>query len=49
MLKSINETVGKGLDDAVAHVKETVDVWCRVNGPKDDVSILAVEMPKPTT
>ena len=33
------------IDDAVAHVKQTVDQWCRVNGPKDDVSILAVEMP----
>jgi sigma-B regulation protein RsbU (phosphoserine phosphatase) len=45
MLKSIDETVGENLDDAVAHVKQTVDDWCRVNGPKDDVSILAVEMP----
>jgi sigma-B regulation protein RsbU (phosphoserine phosphatase) len=46
MLKSIAETSDKTLDDAVKHVKETVDDWCRVNGPKDDVSILAVEMPK---
>ncbi len=45
MLESIAQTVGKSIDDAVAHVKETVDQWCRVNGPKDDVSILAVEMP----
>ncbi len=45
MLKSIAETKGKSLDDAVTYVKETVDEWCRVNGPKDDVSILAVEMP----
>lgn len=46
MLKSISETSDKTLDDAVAHVKSTVDHWCRINGPKDDVSILAVEMPK---
>lgn len=46
MLQSIGETEGKSLDEAVAHVKETVDEWCRVNGPKDDVSILAVELPK---
>jgi sigma-B regulation protein RsbU (phosphoserine phosphatase) len=45
MLESIAQTAGKSIDDAVAHVKETVDQWCRVNGPKDDVSILAVEMP----
>jgi sigma-B regulation protein RsbU (phosphoserine phosphatase) len=45
MLKSIAETSEKTLDDAVKHVKETVDDWCRVNGPKDDVSILAIEMP----
>ena len=47
MLKSIAETVGQPLDDAVSHIKETVDDWCRVNGPKDDVSILAVEFPGP--
>jgi len=46
MLKSIAETSGKTLDEAVAHIKAKVDDWCRVNGPKDDVSILAVEMPK---
>jgi sigma-B regulation protein RsbU (phosphoserine phosphatase) len=46
MLQSIAETKGQSLDDAVKHVKLTVDDWCRVNGPKDDVSILAVEIPK---
>jgi sigma-B regulation protein RsbU (phosphoserine phosphatase) len=46
MLESIGQTDGKSLDDAVAHIKQTVDHWCRVNGPKDDVSILAVAMPK---
>ena len=45
MLASIGQTKGKSLDEAVAHVKQTVDKWCEVNGPKDDVSILAVEMP----
>jgi phosphoserine phosphatase RsbU/P len=44
MLQAIAETTGKSIDDAVSHIKETVDQWCRVNGPKDDVSILAVEL-----
>ena len=44
MLAAIAETNGKSIDDAVQHIKETVDDWCRVNGPKDDVSILAVEL-----
>lgn len=47
VLETINETRGKSLDDAVQHIKEVVDQWCRVNGPKDDVSILAIE-PIPT-
>ncbi len=45
MLKAIEATEGLSLDDAVAHVKTTVDQWCRVNGPKDDVSILALDFP----
>ena len=46
MLQSIEETGELSLEESVAHVKSTVDGWCRVNGPKDDVSILAVEMPE---
>lgn len=45
MLESIDKTDAMSIDDAVTYVKNTVDDWCRVNGPKDDVSILAVEMP----
>lgn len=45
MLESISETIQMPLDEAVAHIKTTVDRWCRVNGPKDDVSILAVAIP----
>ncbi len=45
MLDTIAQTGVMSLDQAVTHVKTTVDHWCRVNGPKDDVSILAVEMP----
>lgn len=43
MIQIIAETSKMSIDDAVEHVKNAVDNWCRVNGPKDDVSILAVE------
>ena len=46
MLSSIHQTQAMSLEEAVNHMKTTVDHWCRVNGPKDDVSILAVEMPE---
>ena len=46
MLQSIEATGKLSLEESVTHVKSTVDNWCRVNGPKDDVSILAVEMPE---
>lgn len=45
MLESIAKTDAMSMDEAVTYVETTVDQWCRVNGPKDDVSILAVEMP----
>jgi sigma-B regulation protein RsbU (phosphoserine phosphatase) len=45
MLASISQTAGKSLDDAVEHIKRAVDEWCRIHGPKDDVSILALEFP----
>ncbi len=44
MLEAINAVSGKTLDEAVEQIKATVDQWCRVNGPKDDVSILAVDI-----
>jgi serine phosphatase RsbU (regulator of sigma subunit) len=46
MLEAIAATADLSLDDAVAHVKSTVDQWCRIKGPKDDVSILAVALPQ---
>lgn len=46
MLSAIGKTGSMSLDEAVRHLEATVDDWCRVNGPKDDVSILAVEMPE---
>ncbi len=47
MLELISQTRGMSIDDAVAHIKEAVDQWCRVHGPKDDVSILALELIEP--
>ncbi len=44
MLAVLNESRGKSIDEAVEMVKAAVDHWCRINGPKDDVSILAVEL-----
>ncbi len=44
MLSVINESRGKSIDEAVEMIKAAVDHWCRINGPKDDVSILAVEL-----
>lgn len=47
MLELIASTRGMAIDDAVEHIKTAIDRWCRVNGPKDDVSILAVELIDP--
>jgi serine phosphatase RsbU (regulator of sigma subunit) len=47
MLDLIANTRGMTMDQAVGHIKDAVDQWCRVNGPKDDVSILAVELVDP--
>lgn len=47
MLDLISETRGMSIDEAVGHLKDAVDKWCRINGPKDDVSILAVELIEP--
>ena len=44
MLALIAETKNMTIDEAVEHIKTAVDHWCRINGPKDDVSILAVEL-----
>jgi sigma-B regulation protein RsbU (phosphoserine phosphatase) len=47
MLELITETRGMTIDQAVGHLNEAVDQWCRIQGPKDDVSILAVELIDP--
>lgn len=44
MLEVINQSRGLSIDEAVALIKGAVDDWCRINGPKDDVSILALEL-----
>ena len=44
MLEAIAATEGMSIDEATEHIKSVVDQWCRVNGPKDDVSILAVQL-----
>ena len=35
----------KPIDDNVSELREAVHAWCQANGPKDDVSILAFEIP----
>lgn len=47
LLIAIGETHGKSLDASVAHLKDKVDHWCRIHGPKDDVSIVAIEYKGP--
>jgi sigma-B regulation protein RsbU (phosphoserine phosphatase) len=47
MLELISQTRGMTIDAAVAKIKTGIDEWCRVHGPKDDVSILAVELLDP--
>ena len=34
------------LDQSVETIQQAVQHWCRINGPKDDVSILGVEIPE---
>ncbi len=47
MLELIASTRGMTIDEACAKIKNSIDAWCHVNGPKDDVSILAVELIDP--
>jgi sigma-B regulation protein RsbU (phosphoserine phosphatase) len=35
----------ESVDDSVQQLREAVHIWCQKNGPKDDVSILAFEIP----
>ena len=42
MLQSIAGVADAPIDGAVADIRQTIEHWCRVNGPKDDVSILGI-------
>jgi len=44
MLAQIESSAAGSLDDVVAELLEAVQKWCVPNGPKDDVSILGLEM-----
>ncbi len=47
MLELVASTRGMTIDEACTKIKETIEGWCHVNGPKDDVTILAVELIDP--
>ncbi len=44
MLQLITEGHSQSLDDAVAGLLASVEKWCNPTGPRDDVSILALEV-----
>ncbi len=44
LLEVVTDAASKELDAGVSDLLESVQQWCVKNGPKDDVSILAVEM-----
>ena len=44
MLGVVSKSSSQGLDDSVNSLLEAVQQWCVKNGPKDDVSILGVEI-----
>ena len=49
MIDVISAAKSDPLDEGVTSLLESVQQWCVKNGPKDDVSILAVQMePSPT-
>ena len=45
MIDVISQVQSEPLEDGVAKLSESVEVWCKTNGPKDDVSILVFEIP----
>jgi sigma-B regulation protein RsbU (phosphoserine phosphatase) len=45
MVDIISQVQSEPLEDGVAKLCESVEVWCKKNGPKDDVSILVFEIP----
>ncbi len=45
MVDVISQVQMEPLDDGVGKLCKSVEIWCKKNGPKDDVSILAFEIP----
>jgi hypothetical protein len=44
MLELITSGQGKAINDSVGALLQAVQKWCGRSGPKDDVSILALEL-----
>jgi serine phosphatase RsbU (regulator of sigma subunit) len=44
MLELLSTTRRAGIDDSVGALLQAVQKWCGRSGPKDDVSILALEI-----
>ena len=44
MVSVISEVRSEPLEDSVAKLSESVEIWCKKSGPKDDVSILVFEI-----
>ncbi|MAI30493.1 MAG: hypothetical protein CMM07_02335 [Rhodopirellula sp.] len=44
MLGSLTKSLNSSVDVSIKHLLGAVNDWCAVNGPKDDVSILGIEI-----
>lgn len=44
MLDLMNRCVPQSIDDSVGTICDEILGWCRINGPKDDISIIGVEL-----
>lgn len=44
MLESLSKSQSESVEDSVQKLFDAVHQWCAVNGPKDDVSILGIEI-----
>jgi hypothetical protein len=44
MMEMIELGQSQSLDDSVSLIQKSVRRWCAKNGPKDDVSILGLEI-----
>ena len=45
MIDVITQSRSEPMEQSVSQLCEAVQLWCRTNGPRDDVSILAFEIP----